>query len=267
MLNVRHALLVLMSLSFSGQGMAMGVATGFSAEAIQKAPMRKDYRAMMFVSKDAVRTESFINNVPVVEIMNSGKNFRVLLVAKDKIYMQQIKSVRTGNKGLEKSEVMNPCEGLMNTSCRKIATETVNNRETEKWQFTVTRNGQDYNSLHWIDVQYQMPIREFLHNGTVMELTMSGPETLHGRKTEKWSMLITHADGQTISVIQWYDLELKIMTREEMPGGFVRELVNIKTGKQDKDLFEIPAGYTQVEKLPDYLNMSPGYGQANPIQH
>ena len=40
---------------------------------------------------------------------------------------------------------------------------------------------------------------------------------------------------------QWYDPELKIAIREELPGGYIRELRDIKTGKQEKDLFEIPS--------------------------
>ncbi len=262
MQDFRPTLIILILLLFSGQGMALDVATGFSAQAIQKAPMRKDYRAMMYVSNDAVRTESFINSIPVVEIVNSHKNYRVLLVPKEKIYLQQLNNPHLKNAGLEKSTEMKPCARLMNTSCIKLAIETINDRKTEKWQFTVKKNGKSYNSLHWIDAEYRMPVREFFHNGTVMELIMLGEEMLYGRKTEKWTMLITHPDGQKISVTQWYDPELKITTREEMPGGFVRELVHIKTGKQDKNLFDIPAGYTQVDKLPDYLNRSQGYDHA-----
>ena len=37
------------------------------------------------------------------------------------------------------------------------------------------------------------------------------------------------------------------MIREELPGGYVRELRNIKVGKQAADLFTIPAGYQRQE--------------------
>jgi hypothetical protein len=139
------------------------------------------------------------------------------------------------------------------TTCRKLGDETIAERQTEKWEFTTERNGQTYRSLHWIDVNRRMPIREFYPDGTVTELTMLGSETINGRSTEKWRMQMTHADGQQISSLQWYDPQLKIAIREEMPGGYMRELRNIKVGNQDKGLFEVPTGYQRVQQLPPYL--------------
>ena len=249
---------MLMCLLVTGEAMAVGVATEFSAEAIQLAPMRKEYRAKMYVSNDAVRTESLINNIPVVEIVNTKLNIRLLLVEKEKIYLQQQNDARMKNMVARKTKPMIPCAGMENTTCKKLTTEKIHNRETEKWQFTLADNGKTYNSLHWIDVQYRMPVREFYHNGTVMELTMLGAEPLNGRTTEKWFMLITHADGRKVSVTQWYDPELKITTREEMSGGYVRELKNIKVAKQNDDLFDLPEGYTKIEQLPHYLTLKPG---------
>jgi hypothetical protein len=207
----------------------------------------------MYVSKDAVRTESTINGIAVVEIMNSKQQTRVLLVAKKKIYLQQQRKVDANNATASKQKTENPCAGLPDTTCKKLGNETINNRKTEKWEFTLVRNGQSYRSLHWIDVKHRMPIREFFPDGTVMELTMQGTETIHGRKTEKWAMQMTRTDAEKMTSTQWYDPELKIAIREELQGGFIRELRDIKVGKQDKKLFEIPAGYTRVEKLPPYL--------------
>jgi hypothetical protein len=66
-------------------------------------------------------------------------------------------------------------------------------------------------------------------------------------------MLMTRANGEQMTSTQWYDPQLKIAIREELQGGFIRELRDIKIGKQDKKLFEIPTGYKQVEQLPAYL--------------
>jgi len=249
---------MLIFLLVAGEAVAVGVATEFSAEAVQQAPMRKEYRAKMYVSNDAVRTESLINNIPVVEIVNTKLKTRVLLIEKEKVYLQQYNNPRLKKMVSKKTKPMIPCAGMENTTCKKLTTEKINNRDTEKWQFTLVENGKNYNSLHWIDVQFRMPVREFFHNGTVMELTMLGAETLGGRLTEKWFMLLTHADGRKVSVTQWYDPELKITTREEMSGGYVRELRSIKVEKQRTVLFELPKGYTKIERLPHYLTPQPG---------
>ena len=244
------SIVVFVSLLVSSSAQAYEVAVEFSADAVQTTPGQSEYHARMYVSKNAVRTDSILNNTPVIEIMNSKNKTRSLLVPKEKVYVQHhsnesMKETKSGSK--------KPCDGLIDTTCKMLVKEKVNNRQTEKWEFVVKRNGQDYRSLHWIDVERQMPIREFFPDGTVTELLLQGKEQINGRKTEKWVMQVTRADGNKMSSIQWYDPELKISIREEMQGGFIRELRGIKTGKQDKKLFSIPDGYKKIEQLPGYL--------------
>ncbi len=264
-MSKQQTLLMLMILIIAGNGVAIGSVIGFSADAVQVSPMKKEYQAKMYVSNDAVRTESRINGVSVAEIVSTKLNSRILLIEKEKKYVQQNSNARLQNMLANKTTPMVPCAGLKNTTCQKLSTVKINNRKTEKWQFTLKKNGQIFNSLHWIDEEYRMPVREFFHNGTVMELTMQGAETLYGRATVKWLMLITYTDGREISATQWYDPELNMITREEMAGGYVRELRNIKIGKQDKSLFELPDGYTKTEKLPAYL--MPRNGAAPPMSN
>lgn len=250
---LRYLLLLTSGLLTSGLAQAFDVVVEFSAEAVQQAPSRGEYRASMYVSKNAVRTESVINNVPVVEIMYPDKNMRVMLIPQEKIYLQQQSNQPASGVSASKSKSVKPCEGVPNTTCKKLGNETINGRQTEKWEFLVQRNGQSVRSLHWIDTERRMPIREFFPDGTVTELSILGKEKLNGRQTEKWSMQMTRADGQQMKSLQWYDPELKLAIREEMQGGFVRELKNVKAGKQDRKLFEIPPGYRKVEQLPPYL--------------
>ena len=234
-----------------GTAQAFEVAVEFSAQAIQQAPMRPDYQATMYVTKEAVRTESKINNIPVVEVLNIKQQTRVLLIEKNKIYLKQNYAHRSnliaGGAGHQ------PCKGMPDTTCKKITEEIINGRKTEKWEFTVKRHGQQYRSLHWIDVVRRMPVREFFPDGTVTESKFIGQERLQGRHTEKWSITMTRADGQSITSLQWYDPELKMAIREQMQGGFIRELRDIKLGKQQSRLFQIPADYTEVQQLPEYL--------------
>lgn len=237
-------------LLLTGIASAFEIAVEFSAEAVQQSPMRPDFRATMYVSKDAVRTESTLNNTAVVEIVNANQQTRILLVPGDKIYLQQ-QAPAQPQANVSKSG--NPCEGMPGTTCKKLTDETINDRKTEKWEFTSERNGQTIRSLHWIDAKRRMPVREFYPDGTVTELTLQGNETINGRATEKWQMQMTRADGQSMSSTQWYDPELKIAIREEMQGGYIRELRNIKVGAQDKKLFEIPTEYTRAQQLPAYL--------------
>ena len=247
------SIVVLAGLLVANLTQAYEVTVEFSADAVQTAPSRPEYHARMYVSKNVVRTDSVLNTTPVIEIVDSKKQMRWLLVPKEKVYVQQKRDKPSTAKDSSKSASKIPCKGLADTTCKLLGNEKLNNRQTEKWEFIVKRNGQDYRSLHWIDVKRRMPVREFFPDGTVTELVLQGAEKINGRQTEKWRMQMTRSDGQQMVSTQWYDPELKISIREEMQGGFIRELRDIKTGKQDKKLFKVPAGYKKVEQLPGYL--------------
>ena len=72
-------------------------------------------------------------------------------------------------------------------------------------------------------------------------------EQANGRSTEKWQRSLSQPDGKSAESYQWYDTELKIAIQEELAGGYVRELKNIKTDKQAEELFDVPTGYKKIE--------------------
>ena len=75
-----------------------------------------------------------------------------------------------------------------------------------------------------------------------------GDETLHGRATERWEMKNSQPDGESITSTQWYDPELQIAIREELSGGYFRELRDIRVAPQPDHLFTVPANYQRVTR-------------------
>ncbi len=92
-----------------------------------------------------------------------------------------------------------------------------------------------------------MPLRDVWPDGSVSELKLTGMEVLDGRKTESWQRTMTDAEGKQSTSKQWYDPELRIITREELPGGFYRGLKSIEVAPQPPALFTAPADYKRVE--------------------
>lgn len=248
---------LLFNILFVNSLFADGATIEFSATAIQRAPGRPDYQRQMYVGQDMVRTDSLVNDIKFIEIVKQKAQKRMLLLPKDKVYMMQQGNNTETEIVSKKTVSTKPCEGLKDTQCEMIGKENINNRQAEKWEFTVEKNEQTYRSLHWIDVERRMLVREFLPDGTVMELIPQGKEKIDGRPTEKWLWQLSGADGQIKSSIQWYDPELKITIREEIPGGFIRELKQIIVGKQNRALFEVPNNFKQVENLQGYLKPLP----------
>jgi len=242
-------IVVMLNLLITEIVFAFEVAVEFSATAVQIAPGQSEHQKKMYVGKDIVRTDSVFNNNTLIEIVNSKEQVRLFLVPGEKIYLKQespgpFMPVESGE-----SESTSPCTEMRDTSCEMLGKEMINNRQAEKWEFAEKRGDQMYLSLHWIDVERRMVVRELMPDGTLTEMLPLGAEQIHGRQTEKWLWRSLTPDGQMQTATQWYDPELELSIREELPGGYVRELRDIRTGMQEKTLFEIPEGYRQVENL------------------
>lgn len=230
---------------------AFDIAQEFSAEAVQSIPGRPSMNVKMFISKKAVRTESTTNGNTMVEIVYPKDKRRVLLNQFRKTYMEQ--KAQNNNTIKVKKINSSPCNGIVNATCKKLGKAKIAGRDAIKWEMTVQRNGQGFKSLHWLDKKYHMPLREQFHDGTVSTMALSGKEKINGRNTEKWEFRATRPNGQEMKSQQWYDPKLKMVIREALSGGYVRELRNIKVGKQNKSLFKIPSDY----KKEDFPEMMP----------
>jgi len=244
---------ILFNLIIASNVLAYEMVVEFSATAIQKAPGRPDYQRKMYIAKNQVRTESVFNNVQLIEIVKIKKQERIVLLPEHKVYMQQQNNNPAMQEVAESNKDAKPCDGLANTSCVMLAKEIINERPTEKWEFKLKQDEQERISLHWIDVEHRMIVREFMPDGTVMELIPKGVEMLNGRSSEKWLWQLLTSDGQTRTSTQWYDPELKMTIREEIEGGYIREISDIKIGSHNNELFEIPPGYKRVEDIQEYI--------------
>ena len=243
---------------------AFEIAQEFSAEAVQSVPGRPSMNVKMFISKKAVRTESTMNGNTLIEIVYPKDKRRVLLNQQRKIYVEQ----KAQNINAAKSQKISssPCSGIMNATCKKIGKDKITSRAAVKWEMTAQINGNKVKSLHWLDKKHHMPLRVQLHDGTISTMTLVGKEKINGRNTEKWKFDAIRPNGQKLESLQWYDPKLKMVIREALPGGYVRELKNIKVAKQNKKLFKVPSDYKKEntsranqQRMPsrnDYQGMS-----------
>ncbi len=205
--------------------------------------------AQMNVSKHAVRTESVINGRTVVEIFYPQQQKRILYWPDVKQFVEQKISQQTIPTG-EARKNFSPCADRVNSRCRKLDVEIIAGLKAEKWEMVRTVDSQNLRSLHWIEVERKFPIRELFPDGTVAEMSMAGKGKIDGRDVERWEMRATQPGGKQLQSVQWYDPELRIAIREEFEGGFVRELRNIKVGKQSPTLFVVPDDFTRASNPP-----------------
>lgn len=213
----------------------------FSADAVISAPQHQDKKTKLFVSANAVRSEIEANGQKIVEIVYPEEGRAILINDSLKSYRE-----RLFERKVEKDN-NSPCDQIKNAVCEKLGNERVAGYETEKWQVISNNAGKKLRTLHWIDIKRRLAIREFFPDGSVAELKMLKKEQVNGRSTEKWQRSLSQPDGKSAESYQWYDTELKIAIKEELAGGYVRELKNIKIVKQAKELFDVPTGYKKIE--------------------
>jgi len=221
--------------------MAFEIGAEFSAEAVQNVPGRTPVIAKMFVSKQAVRTESTINGNTIVEIVYLLSRQRILLNQLSKTYFEQSPAVK--NKHTKPKQNNSPCDKLIQASCRQLGSEKIDGRDSIKWEMTILDKGRQSKSLHWFDKQHHIPLKQQFSDGTISTMSYLGSDKIQGRTTDKWKFQSIRKSEKPAESLQWYDTELKMVIREELPGGYSRELRNIKVAKQNKKLFKIPSDY------------------------
>jgi negative regulator of sigma E activity len=219
----------------------------FSATAVQQTPDRPVMKAKIYVGADAVRSEYEMNGQKFVEIVREKEKTRIMLNPARKEYVVQTgASVDLPETRAKKTDVT-PCEGVTNVTCVKLGEENVNGRAAEKWEFISKNQGRELRSLVWLDKQKRLPVRQLYPDGSMSEMNLLGKEKVNGRMTEKWEVATIQTNGQRSRSLQWHDVQLKIAIREELPGGYLRELKDINFGKQPGKLFEVPSDYKQID--------------------
>lgn len=213
----------------------------FSADAVISAPQQAVKQTKLFVSEKAVRSEAVINGQSMVEIAYPLEGRAVLINSALMSYQERLFDQRN------KANNDTPCDQISNAICEKLGSETIDGHDTEKWQIISESRGRKLRTLHWMDVKRKLALRELFPDGTVAELKMLKQEKMNGRNAEKWQRTLSRPDGKSAVSYQWYDPGLKIAIKEELPGGYVRELRNIVVAKQPEKLFSVPGDYRKIE--------------------
>ncbi|NEV60732.1 hypothetical protein [Thiorhodococcus minor] len=238
------------ALTVSAQAEIAG--TQFSADMVSRGPDGQSTTGKMYVGDDRMRVEMSQQGRDMVRITDQKNGMEWILFPEQKGYMEREipQDARSDSPMSQLSAEANPCEGVSGLVCRKAGQEEVAGRPAIKWEMKVERDGQTATGAQWIDVERGLPLKYQMPNGQSMELEMLGSETIDGRPVEKWQMTTTVPNKQPVQTFQWYDPELKLSVREEFPGGFVRELDNIRVGDQPDARFQVPEGYTKMDQPP-----------------
>lgn len=257
---MRYLTILLSSALLATSAYAQGASQPFSATAVQQLPGQPERRARIFVTPDKVRMEYPETAGGRIEITDMKGGRAYVLLPRQRVYAPR-EMTRTVVAQMQQSgRTTDPCAAQPLVQCAKLGDEQLFGRPVEKWQMVVEHEGRSYRSLYWVDTERFMPLRQIWADGTVTELQPAGQERRGSRHTEKWQLVTQAPDGRKHTAEQWFDPELQIMIAESLPGGYRRELRDIRVADQDPALFRVPEGYRQVaaEATSSGLQQDPG---------
>jgi len=242
-ISARYFRIVLLAGLWLG-GAVQAAPPEFAADTYQKSPEGNESSGRIFAGQGRIRTEMSQNGQTLVQITDAKEQVAWVIFPAQRSYMEQRapEPAVVQSQGGEKP----PCSGIPGASCNKLGEEEISGRPTSKWEISVTRQGKTLRGTQWIDAERGTVLKEETPNGQRTELKMLGLEKIDGRTAEKWEMTVSQSNKAPQHLHRWYDPELDMEIRQEYPGGFIREMRNIQVGRQDPDLFKVPAGFKKV---------------------
>jgi len=215
----------------------------FSADSVESHPEYGERTGRLFMGQDRIRTDFEINGEKIIQIIDLDKQQAIIINVTQKSFMRRQAGKVDMKQSAASSGDMNPCANMQNLDCKDAGSEMVNGRRTHKW--VISSAGQSGTMTFWLDETRKIPVRQELPDGSLMEMRMLGIESINGRNTEKWEMTSRFPNGESQKSTQWYDPQLNINVREQQPGGFTRNLININLGKQPDNVFLVPPGFSE----------------------
>lgn len=233
-------------------GVAFAVAHGqpagvqFEAEMVQRSPDGSQMSGRMFVGDGQVRIETVRQGQRLVRITDEARGVEWVLFPDQRRYLESSpppdRSAVTPPTGHDQS----PCAGMPGLTCRELGQDRIEGRPVTKWEVTGTQEGRVVTTIHWIDTERGIPLIQELPDGQRVALRFVGHERLDGRAVEKWETIMTAPNRPAMRTFQWYDPELQLATKQELPGGVINELRSIRVGEQAAELFAVPADYSRA---------------------
>ncbi|MBF0145419.1 MAG: hypothetical protein HQL84_02555 [Magnetococcales bacterium] len=153
------------------------------------------------------------------------------------------------------SDPDSPCAKKNKVTCNSTGSDTLDGVAVEKWTISIHQNNQKGEILLWIDPKRRLVLKQQPNLGPQHTRILVGEVDHGGRPTEKWTITETF-QGQSHTMEQWVDKELRLIVRQSGPVGDFLLVQNIQVAPQPQNLFQIPAEFKQT--LPPAPKPLPG---------
>jgi hypothetical protein len=206
--------LALTSLAASSAG-----AQEFSADVVTT-PAKGTNTARVYVGKTKMRIQTLQNGQPEGSVIwDAGQKSTMIVMDKNRSYI-----------GGNNSPIVN---ALLNGSGAptlvRLFAPTNSNDPCSDWNNAVLR------------------FQDSTHRAPHFACQSAGSDVVNGRPAHKWAVTTTDANGTTQSGYAWIDNKLHVVSRSQDKNSEM-DLQNVQEGPQPDAVFQIPAGYHQLDE-------------------
>ncbi|MBZ0130398.1 MAG: hypothetical protein K8F59_14925 [Rhodobacteraceae bacterium] len=220
---------------------AQSTAPAYSARAVHEVPGQPPSTGVIVKSGQNMRLEFEQNGMKIVQILLPATGMMYILNPEAETYFeipgQPVPSAATEG-------YVSPCPAqAAPAQCQMIGSDVVSGINVERW---VLANGQQARptTILW-DPTRRQALRQDYPDGSSVVMAFKAMETVAGRNTEHWSITVNAPGKETAGGDWWFDPELRIAIRENLPNGQARHLEDIRVGEIDPALFQVPEGWTR----------------------
>ena len=221
-------------------------ARDFTATAVQTIPEQPDQIGQIAKSGSNMRFEYRQNGSTLVKILRPTEGVILMLDPQTQTYIEFIGPAVAPEVA---DGPTTPCpeatpetEGLM---CERSGGDvSVYGVQAERWLLGYEQ--QQPQVILW-DPLRRKALRQEFPEGSLMSMSFNAMVDLSGRQTEYWTIDYTTPGQEPLNTGWWFDPVLRVVVREDLPGGGSRRLENIQAGPVDPALFEAPAGWQKQD--------------------
>lgn len=218
-------------------------AKSYSATAIHGLPGQPETTGKIVKSGQNIRLEFSQNGQTIIQILRPTDGVMYILNPQDQTYFetrdQPVPVTTTEGYTM-------PCgDAAQMATCERIGTDTVSGIKVERW--AVASKPQTRPLIILWDSTRRRALRQDFPDGSVMAMKFQAMEPLNGRMTEHWSIKITSPNLPANTGSWWFDPELRVVVREELPGGELRRLDEIVVGAVEDSAFQVPEGWQKQQ--------------------
>lgn len=211
----------------------------YSATAIHSIPGQPETSGTVIKSGENMRLEFDQNGQHIIQILLPQQGVMYILEPQSQSYQELRGQAVPATAGAANAV---PCTARSNLAvCEQVGSDIVSGIRVERWVLASQPQTQPLTIL-W-DPTRRQALRQDFPDGSSTAMRFLSMETLNDRPVEHWAIETRATGREPLTGGWWFDPELRVVVREELPGGEIRRLDNIQIGAVDPQVFQVPEGW------------------------